>query len=411
MSPEMRQPDQEERLARLALYLGLNTNTGAFHRVMRHTGSAVAAFEGVDLTVLGVNLPTLLSNGFFEEAYARFREAESKGLDILIWGDEHFPLRLDEIPDPPPALWVKGKIEAGDQFSVGLVGSRTASFHGLASARRFAGEGAAKGLTIVSGLAKGVDAQAHWGALEAGGRTLAVLGSGLDWKYPKENAKLYEHIPASGALISEFPPDLKPIPANFPRRNRVIAGLSLAVVVVEAGERSGALITARQALEINREVMALPGPAGIDGARGGNKLIKDGAALVENMDEVIAEIRPRLLEGLNPIQPAGRPIAAPPLNHEEIPAPLAEAASAKRGQAGAKAPSSIRPQLKDIGPPPEPDSPEGIVLKILASGPKDAESLVQLSGLTVSDISLTLLTLELQGQLVRLESGLYQTAK
>lgn len=286
----------------------------------------------------------------------------------------------------------------------------------MSSARRLAREGAEKGLTIVSGLAKGVDAQAHWGALEAGGRTLAVLGSGLDWQYPKENAKLYEHIPSSDALISEFPPDLKPLPANFPRRNRVIAGLSLAVVVVEAGERSGALITARQALEVNREVMAIPGPAGAAGARGGNKLIKDGAALIENMDEVLTEIKPRLLEGLRGIKkPLGTPLKAPPLSEAaRASAPLREKENAlgkQRDTIAVGAPSLTPPKITPSGPPPQAGSPEDILLKLLHTGPKDTESLVQLSGMPISEISLTLLTLELTGQLVRLESGLYQTAE
>lgn len=406
MLPEIQKPDQEERLARLALYLGLNTNPAAFHKVIRHTGSAVAAFEGVDLSILGVKLPTLLAAGFFEEACDRFQEAESKGLDILIWGDEHYPLRLLETPDPPPVLWLKGGLEAGDQFAVGLVGSRQASSGGLASARRLAREGAEMGLSIVSGLAKGVDAQAHWGALEAGGRTLAVLGSGLDYSYPKENARLYAEIPARGALISEFPPEVKPLPANFPRRNRVIAGLSLAVVVVEAGERSGALITARQALEMNREVMALPGPAGAAGARGGHRLIKNGAALVETMAEVAAEIKPRLLEGLKaskPARPSSGLTEAPPL--PEFPsAPAGKDLRPARERAAAPQPES-RPAASPLPPP---DSPEGQALRHLADGPKDVETLVQLSGLSVSELSLILLNLEINGRLIRLDSGLYE---
>ena len=417
-SSEICQIDQEERLARLALYLGLKFNPAAFHRVIRHTGLAVDAFHGADLSVLGVKLPTLLSGGFFEEAQARLKEAGEKGLDIVVWGDDHYPERLMEIPDPPPVLWIKGLIEEGDRFSIGLVGSRQTSPGGLTAARKLAREGAAMGLSIVSGLAKGVDAQAHWGALEAGGRTLAVLGSGLDWRYPKENARLYAEIPGCGAIISEFPPEVKPLPVNFPKRNRIIAGLSLAVVVVEAGERSGALITARHALEMNREVMALPGAAGSAGTRGGHKLIKDGAALVESMAEVVAEIRPRLLEGMrkpaeviNPIEFSPLPGLAEDLKSSRPPSAPAIKNQGERPSESKGGASPLLEQSRHNRPPLTPDSPEKKLVALLAAGPKDIESLVQLSGLSVSSLSLTLLKLELAGHLIRLESGLYQAAE
>lgn len=414
MPQDQSRPDRYERLARLALYLGLNLNPAAFHRVIRHVGSASAAFEERDLRVLRVNLAPLLSAGLFEEAQKRLDQARDSGLDILIWGDDNYPLRLEEVPDPPPALWVRGLIEPGDQYAVSLVGSREASADGLKSARRLAREGAQRGLTIVSGLAKGIDAQAHCGAMEAGGRTLAVLGSGLDWSYPRENARLYERIPAAGALISEFTPETRPLPVLFPRRNRVIAGLSLAVVVVEAGQRSGALITARQALEINREVMALPGPAGSPAARGANNLIKSGAALVENMDEVLAEIKPRLLEGLKArpdeaeAEPAGfepepepaRPKKKPSRAAEPVPGPAASVA-----RAAAEAPKERPPAPIDQVPP---GSPEALVLGQLSGGPKDPDQLTRATGLSVAEMSLLLLNLELAGLVTRRESGLFE---
>jgi len=413
MPQDQSSPDRYERLARLALYLGLNLNPAAFHRVIRHVGSASAAFEGRDLTVLRVNLSPLLSAGLFEEAQERLDQARETGLDILIWGDDNYPLRLEEIPDPPPVLWVRGRIEPGDQYAVGLVGSREASEPGLKSARRLAREGAQMGLSIVSGLAKGIDAQAHWGALEVGGRTLAVLGSGLDWSYPKENARLYERIPEAGALISEFTPETRPLPVLFPRRNRVIAGLSLAVVVVEAGQRSGALITAREALEMNREVMALPGPAGSPAARGANNLIKNGAALVENMGEVLAEIKPRLLEGLSakPVEE----MALDLLDFEPEPAAPKKRAAPKakpRAEQPASAldvkvggPEGRPPALADQPPP---GSSEALVLSHLVGGPKDSDQLTRATGLSVAEMSLLLLNLELAGLVTRLESGLFE---
>jgi len=408
----------------LALYLGLKGNAGAFHRVIRHVGSASAAFEERDLTVLRVNLTPLLSAGLFEEAQGRLDKAGEAGLGLMIWGDDNYPERLEEIPDPPPALWFKGVIEPGDRYAVGLVGSREASANGLKCARRLAAEGAEMGLTIVSGLAKGIDTQAHYGALEAGGRTLAVLGNGLDHIYPGENARLYEKIARSGALISEFPPEVKPLPGNFPRRNRIIAGLSLAVVVVEATARSGALITARLALEMNREVMALPGPAGEARAQGANNLIKNGAALVENMGEVLAEIRPRLLEGLSrpaaletePKSPAPNDKADASAGRFKAPknpgwAPALK--SREKGHASARPVSCPKKDSDPAAPEPalvKPDGPEALILGQLTSGPKDSDQLTRATGLSVAEMSLALLQLELRGLVARQESGLYGAA-
>lgn len=387
----MEQQRNSERLCRLALYLALKLNTGSFHRVIRQVGSAEEAFSERDLDIAGVNLTPLLTFGLIEEAHERFNEAEKSGVDIIIWGDDNYPLRLDEIPDPPPVLWVKGTLLPTDQYSVALVGSRKASREALNTARRLGRDGARRGLTIISGLAKGIDALAHQGALEGGGRTLAVLGSGLNWVYPRENARLYEQIAAQGALISEFPPEVQPYPPNFPRRNRVVAGLSLAVVVVEAGQKSGALITARLALELNREVMAAPGAAGSSLAQGNNNLIRTGAALVESIDEVLMEIKPRLLEGLSAIED--------------------DTETASDDFSG--------PEVKDESAPPEdipapfPDgSPEALVLTDLKrQGPMDLDRLSRSTGLTLADLLVMVLNLEMDGHITKLPSGMYEMTK
>ncbi len=398
--------DDGERLARLALCLGVNGHPGAFHRVLRHAGTAARAFEGGDLGLPGVNLAPLLSAGLFEDARERLDSARDAGRRVILWGDPDYPLRLDEIVDPPPVLWIRGTLEPGDQFAVALVGSRQASPGGLTAARRLAREGARQGLTIVSGLAKGVDAQAHIGALEAGGRTLAVLGCGLDHVYPKENAALYERIARQGALISEFWPETSPLPVNFPRRNRIIAGLSLAVVVVEAGERSGALITARLALEQNREVMALPGPAGASFAKGAHRLIKDGAALVETMAEVLAEIKPRLLEGLTAPAPGNLPELKP--MEEAAPPPALEAPAALAGRPPAKAarPAAAKPAAPPA-PRPEPGTPAALILEALGSGPREVDLLIRGTGLSAAEVTVHLLGLEMDGLVSRLLSGQY----
>ena len=223
----------------------------------------------------------------------------------LVWrGSGEYPLWLGRIHDPPAALWVRGRMrpEEGER-SVAIVGSRAATPLGESFARLLARDLAAAGVTVVSGLARGIDAAAHQGALEAGGRTVAVLGSGVDRPYPRQNAELAEAVARTGALVSEFPPGSLAYKSNFPRRNRTIAGWSRVVVVVEAGERSGALITARVALEEGREVMAVPGHPSVPAAAGTNALLRDGAAVARHARDVLDEL------GLDP-RPA--PAAAGP---------------------------------------------------------------------------------------------------
>ena len=399
---EMNEPlKKEERLARLALYLALNLNGGQFHHILRIMGSAEAALEGQNMAALSsYNLAPLLRGGHFEEACEALELAEKEGLDILVLGDDNYPTRLSETHEPPPVLWIKGRLMASDKFSVALVGSRKASVSGLRTSRTLAREASVAGLCVVSGLAKGIDAAAHLGALEAGGRTLAVLGCGLDHVYPAENRRLYEMIPGeNGALISEFPPHVRPQPQNFPRRNRIIAGLSLAVVLIEAPERSGSLITARLALELGREVMALPGPPGSFNNQGSHKLIKNGAALVENMAEVIREIKPRLLEGLQK-----RP---EPTNLEPLFAPLEnnkkeENAPIKKNKAPVEKQS--QPDKLFLG---HLTAEEMLLLELLKNAPASVDELIRFSNLSSPEISEILLNLELEGIVGKNNQGQY----
>jgi len=203
------------------------------------------------------------------------------------FSDSGYPDNLKNIYDPPKALHVLGEIESEDKFAVAIVGSRRASYYGLAQAERFGAELAGKGITVVSGMARGIDSAAHRGALKAGGRTIAVIGSGFNNIYPEENKGLAEEIAKNGAVISEFPVDTKPWPQNFPQRNRVISGLSLGVLVIEAAKNSGALITADFALEQGREVFALPGKIDSGNSFGTNELIKQGAKLITCADEIL----------------------------------------------------------------------------------------------------------------------------
>lgn len=211
-------------------------------------------------------------------------------LSIITLSDPSYPPSLKHTPDPPLLLYVRGSIIKEDILSIAVVGSRRASFYGISCAWRFASELSLKGLTIVSGLARGIDTAAHRGALRQKGRTIAVMGSGFGRVYPAENKQLLEEIAECGAVVSEFPICTEPLKQNFPRRNRIISGLSLGVLVVEAARNSGALITADCALEQGREVFALPGMVDSPTSFGAHELIKQGARLVSGADEIITEL-------------------------------------------------------------------------------------------------------------------------
>ncbi len=209
-----------------------------------------------------------------------------------------YPLNLKDIYDPPAALYVNGTLLPQDEAAVAIVGTRRPTYYGLQASEKLSYELASRGITIVSGMARGIDTAAHKGALKAGGRTIAVLGSGHGNIYPSENKGLYKEIAQHGAVISEFPDDTPPDRRNFPRRNRIISGLSLGVVVVEAPKKSGALITADFALEQGRDVFAMPGKAGSVTSEGTHRLIREGAKLAENAYDIIEEIEGRLAKFL-----------------------------------------------------------------------------------------------------------------
>jgi DNA processing protein len=238
------------------------------------------------------------------------RRAAALGVLVVGRDDPGFPHLLRHLYDPPPVLYIQGRLEDGEgDHSLALVGSRAASPQGASLARAMARELAAAGLTIVSGLARGIDTAAHQGALEGGGRTVAVLGSGLDRLYPVDNARLARAVAGQGAVVSEFPLGTAPQPGHFPRRNRLIAGWGRAVVVVEAAVRSGALVTARCALEEGREVMSVPGHPTQPGSAGTNALIRDGALLVRGAADV-AEALGVELAPPRPVDEAADPVLA-----------------------------------------------------------------------------------------------------
>lgn len=246
----------------------------------------------------------------FEEAFAsgefeqEMDRCVEKGIEVVNVFDPVYPKRLAAIYDPPLILYVKGTLVPEDEAAVAIVGTRRPTLYGLRTSERFASELAMRGVTIVSGMAKGIDSEAHRGALRAKGRTIAVLGSGLDVIYPKENVSLYKEVTQHGAVVSEFPLGTAPVPFNFPKRNRLISGLSMGVVVIEANQKSGSLITAACALEEGREVYAVPGPIDSVTSIGTNQLIQKGAKLTIWPQDILEDLAPQIHACLNETGPA-----------------------------------------------------------------------------------------------------------
>lgn len=238
---------------------------------------------------LATALPTLANDSTADEVITLCRQ---RSVAILLEGTSAYPALLSRIDDPPGVLFVRGSLQPSDSLSVAIVGARHATPYGLRIAEQLGASLAHAGYTVISGLARGIDAAAHRGALRAGGRTIAVLGSGVLNVYPPEHGDLALEIIDSGAVISELPPLTAPLQGTFPQRNRIVSGLSLGVVVVQAAERSGALITTRLATEQGREVFAVPGPIDCRMSRGCHRLIRDGAKLVESVDDILEEFGP-----------------------------------------------------------------------------------------------------------------------
>jgi len=267
-----------------------------FYQLLDYFGSPDIAWQAKSGEISKIlNLSSKISSRLFEEKNNILPEEElnlvSKNkIQVLTIEDLLYPENLKNIHYPPPLLYFKGNILESDKNSISIVGSRKATYYGKMVAEKLSKDLALAGLTVISGLARGIDTAAHKGAISVNGRTIAVLGCGIDHIYPPENRRLAEEIEGSGALISEFPLYTLPERKNFPRRNRVISGLSLGTVVVEAAEKSGALITADFALEQGREVFAIPGNINSPLSNGSHNLIKQGAKLVENFKDILEEI-------------------------------------------------------------------------------------------------------------------------
>lgn len=290
--------------------------------------------------------------------------AEKNGISLVTIADDSYPEPLRRIYDAPPFLFYVGDFVPGDFRAIAIVGSRVASEYGKSTAARLASDLAQNGITVVSGMAIGIDSAAHRGALAAGGRTLAVLGSGIDVIYPSSNKRLYREIAERGAVMSEFLPGTGPNPQNFPRRNRIISGLAQGIVVVEAGQKSGALLTADMAISQGREIFAIPGQLTSKNSAGTHELIKAGAHLLSSIDDIFSVL--------------------PALKNDYI-----------------------APQRRvDV----DLEAGEGAILRLLSETPVQFDSLVRVSELTVSDVSSYLLSLELRGLIKQLPGKRFITS-
>jgi DNA processing protein len=342
-------------------YKNLIHNFGCPENVFQATPHELANIDGVSAKAIA----SIKQHEPAKEVEAELERITKHRITVVTLTDPAYPANLKTIYDPPPFLYIRGSIIQQDTAAIAIVGSRVASDYGSTATERISRELAHSGITIVSGLARGIDSIAHYGALSAKGRTIAVLGSGIDVIYPPENRKLYKAIAERGAVLSEFPMGTKPIAYNFPARNRIISGLSLGVLVVEASLNSGSLITARLALEQGREVFAVPGNVHSYKSKGTHKLLKEGAKLVENAQDILEEIR----------------VKAPiPVSAEHAIENTLEMSTDCRE-----------------------------VFQVLTEDPRHIDEIIIKTGFTSSQISTLLLELELQGLVKQLPGKLFKS--
>lgn len=301
---------------------------------------------------------------------AELQLIEKHRCSLIPLGDPNYPGSLAQIPSPPPILYLRGALQSEDQNAVAIVGSRQCTDYGRRMTRQIAGDLARNGYTIVSGLARGIDGEAHRGAIQAGGRTLAVLAGGLSKIYPPEHKGLSEEVEKVGALITEAVMKQPPTADSFPARNRIISGLSRAVVIVEAAEKSGALITAHHALDQGRSVLAVPGPVTSAASGGAHALIRNGAILCRSAADVMEE-----LDGIAPLIESKEQIEAP---------------------------------VKPKSPPPDLDESQQAIWNLLAKGPRHLDEMVQESGISAAQLSGMLLMMEMKKAIRRLPGNRYE---
>ena len=350
---------------------------GTAGRVLSATGSELLNVEGVGAKLSAEITKAATSPVALEE----INRCQSLGIKLLGIFQPDYPQTLKEIPDPPPILYVRGEILPQDQLAVGIVGSRRCSHYGIKHAEILARGLAQRGITVISGLAKGIDAAAHKAALNAGGRTIAVMATGVDNIYPPENKSLADEILQHGAILSESPLSRPVRPEFFPQRNRIISGLSLGVIVIEATQTSGSLHTARHAYEQGREVFALPGPVDRRESEGCLALLRDGAILIRNADDVLESLGPLMHPQHVPHQP--RDLFDSPIT--TVPQPAAVTVHSPREL-------TLNDQEKSI-------------LNLIHTVPRSIELVIEEAHIEISRVMATLTILEMKRFIKRLPGG------
>jgi DNA processing protein len=376
----MTQDDDAELLALLALHLAEGVGPQRAAALVEHFGSpaaAVQAGEAALACVPGIGPKTAAAirrSHATGAAQAELRRAREAGVSLHALGRPGYPAWLAPLAGAPPVLFVRGEVVPADERAVAIVGTRHPTSYGRRVAARLAEGLARAGVVVVSGLARGIDGIAHQASLDAGGRTIACLAGGLSRIYPPEHRGLAERIASQGALVTESVMGQEPLRGLFPARNRIISGLSRAVVIVQAGEKSGALITAEHAAEQGKTVLAVPGPVDEEQSAGCHQLIRDGAALCRGVEDILEELE----GGLH--APASRP------GHGEA-APL----------------------VPEKPAPPE-DGPEAVLWSLLDGGPRHVDELVRETGLEVQQLTMALTMMELARRVRRLPGGHYERA-
>ncbi|WP_461211233.1 DNA-processing protein DprA [Desulfocurvus sp. DL9XJH121] len=395
---------QREFRAALALRHTPHLGPRSWKRLLDEFGSAGDAFARPWLWLRGDLVPSKAARAFrrgaFEDGAAgEFAAATALGLDVVLWTDPDYPERLRQLIDPPLFLYCSGRRDLLNGPSVAVVGSRKCSTRGLALASRICEGLSAAGVTVVSGMAHGIDRQAHLSGLAGPGSSTAVLGTGLDRVYPAANVDLFKRLQGEGLVVTEFAPGVRPEAGNFPYRNRIVSGLSLGVVVVEAASRSGSRITARLALEQGREVYAVPGPGG-DASEGCDELVEQGARAVTSAGEVILDLAVLIKADAERMR-AARRAAAPRQLPLDIPAPGGE-----DGPAPAREPA----------PDPAPDSAladpdqRAVIERLTGAGRAHIDALARDLGWDVARLSRTLAVLEVMGAVRQWPGMLYGLA-
>lgn len=386
---------EDELRARLQIWRAAGIGPASINRLLNHFGSAVAALEGsaAEMTKAGIK-PEVIQNLRTVPAEAALADLEwlnrAQHRHILVPEDPLYPKQLHDVKAAPPILFVAGNPELLNEPQLAIVGSRTPTTYGKDNAQAFAHYLAKHGITVTSGLALGIDAISHQGALEAGGHTVAVIATGLDIMYPAKNRSLAERIVEQGVIVSEFPIGVKPQAQNFPRRNRIISGLSLGTLVVEAALQSGSLVTAQHALEQGREVFAIPGSIHSPLAHGCHRLIRQGAKLVETAADILEELAPQLQTYLG-------------VNFEPTEAqatkPIKPLSFLKSIETQENTEERTDPAL---------DPEEQLLLATIGLEPVPIDQIVIQTGLTTDVVSSMLLMLELQGYIAACGGGRYK---